>query len=237
VTACLIALGDSFSCGEGVGIRVPSEQTWVGLLTATLGADLICTAQPGATVGSVRREQLPVAVASDVLVATVLVGLNDVSRGGFAAESFEDDLRAVVAALPGPRVLLLRLHDPCLQFPFAASLSGWIRKRVAAVNTAVDAVAALDPRALVLDLDELPGLRMREAWAVDRLHPSRFGHSVIAAAAAELLVGKRQALLPKSAPSRPIQEAAWLVRHALPWTVTKSLPVGRFALRRFRAIT
>ncbi|MDX6217238.1 MAG: hypothetical protein QOG99_2822, partial [Frankiales bacterium] len=33
----LLALGDSFTCGEGVGVRVPLASTWAGVLATALG--------------------------------------------------------------------------------------------------------------------------------------------------------------------------------------------------------
>jgi lysophospholipase L1-like esterase len=234
VTSRLVALGDSFSCGEGVGLRMPQEQTWVGRLAGALSVELTCLARPGATVSAVRRLQQPAAEQADPAFVTLLIGLNDVSRGGFSAAAFREDLFAIVTQVgtSQTRLLLARLHDPCEQLPFARPLRAWIGRRIGAVNAAVDAVAARDPRVVVLDLNAVPGLRLRTAWSVDRLHPSEFGHAVIAIAAAEQLGAPTPpALAPVSASRRP-QEAIWLVRHALPWTVSKSVPVGRFVVRR-----
>lgn len=56
-------LGDSFSCGEGVGLDIRPVQTWTALLCQALpGSRLANLSTAGARVRDVRRIQLPEAV-------------------------------------------------------------------------------------------------------------------------------------------------------------------------------
>ncbi|MFP5218255.1 MAG: SGNH/GDSL hydrolase family protein [Actinomycetes bacterium] len=229
MTLRVVSLGDSTSCGEGVGLSVPLDATWPSLLAAALpGATLLPLAVAGSKVNDVRTVQLPAAVAAEPHLATLLVGLNDVARGGFRPEAFEHHLRHVVRALrrTGATVLLGRLHDPCRHLPLPRGLRLQAAERVAAVNTAVDRAAA-EPGARgvvhVLDLDAVPELRRREAWAVDRLHPNAAAHAAVARAAAALLRGVGLEVgtpiacpLPARAPGRA-SLAWWTTRHGLPW--------------------
>ena len=41
----VIALGDSITCGEGVGVRVHLAHTWAAVLAHALGAELDLLAQ------------------------------------------------------------------------------------------------------------------------------------------------------------------------------------------------
>ena len=67
----VVALGDSLTCGEGVGVRVRPEDTWVALLARALPAGrLVRLAVPGARVADVRCGQLPL-VPGGVDVATL----------------------------------------------------------------------------------------------------------------------------------------------------------------------
>ena len=219
----IAALGDSTSCGEGVGLRVPSGATWPArLAAATPGAELLPLAAPGARLRDLRASQLPAALASGAEVMTLLIGLNDVSRSGFERRAFAEELAAVVVALRATGALLLlgRLHDPTTVLPLPPGLRDAVRTRTAQVNEAVDACAG--GRVHLLDLAGVPGLRMRRAWEVDRVHPNVAGHALIAQAAAGVLraagcgVGPvRQPRLP-AAPG-PVQEVAWLLRHGLQW--------------------
>lgn len=219
----ITSLGDSTSCGEGVGLRVPTGSTWPArLAAATPGAELLPLAAPGARLRDVTRDQLATAVVSSAEVFTLLIGLNDVARGGFDGDTWAAELGDVVGTLrsTGALVLLGRLHDVTAMVPLPAGLRDLVRSRTARVNAAVDACSG--GTVLQLDLAALPCLRMRRAWEVDRVHPNVAGHAVIAEAAAKVLrragcpTGPvRQVRLPP-APG-PLREAYWVLRHGLPW--------------------
>jgi lysophospholipase L1-like esterase len=219
----IAALGDSTSCGEGVGLRVPSGATWPArLAAATPGAELVPLAVAGARLRDVRSAQVTAALDSGADVITLLIGLNDVSRAGFDRRIYAEQLAEVVAALrdTGALLLLGRLHDATAVLPLPRGLRDVIRTRTAAVNEAADACAG--DRVHLLDLAALPALRMRRAWDVDRVHPNVAGHALIADAAARVLRGAgcqigpvRQQRLPP-APG-PLREATWVLRHGLPW--------------------
>jgi len=223
VIARIASLGDSTSCGEGVGLRVPSGSTWPARLAAACpGSELIPLAAPGSRLRDLCTGQLEAALSADADVFTVLIGLNDVSRAGFERRTFAADLAEVVVALrsTGGLVLLGRLHDVTAVLPLPPGLRDAVRARTAQVNEAVDACAG--DRVHLMDLTAVAGLRMRRAWEVDRLHPNVAGHALIAQAAARVLrqagcrVGPvRQPRLP-DAPG-PAKEAWWLLRHGLPW--------------------
>ncbi|MGY1709669.1 SGNH/GDSL hydrolase family protein [Geodermatophilus sp. SYSU D00758] len=225
MTPRVVALGDSTSCGEGVGLRVPRALTWPVRLAAALpGAELTCAAVPGARLRDVRAGQLAPALAAHPQVATVLAGLNDVSRGGLDPAAVEADLAAVVADLTGAgaTVVLGRLHDPTRSLPLPAAVRSAVLRRVAVVNAAVDRCARR-PGVLVLDLAAVPGVAVRRAWDVDRLHPTAELHGRIARAAALLLAGAGHRVdvppagpLPARAPG-PVRELRWAARHGLPW--------------------
>ena len=241
----LVSLGDSFSCGQGVGLHLDLDRTWVGLLSAGLhppgqaspGQTTPGQASPGpavqwsplavagARVRDVRICQLPAALALAPQLATVLVGLNDVVRAGFVAADVARDLTAVVTALRdrGCVVLLVRLHDPSALLPLPP-LRRALATRVAVLCDTVDALAA-DPGVHVLDLGAVPRLRDRACWAVDRVHPSAAGHRAMAVAAAAVLgrAGLSVRLPADTTPDRAPGAAAqvrWLAAHGLPWTAT-----------------
>ena len=219
----IVALGDSTSCGQGVGLRVPSASTWPArLAAATPGAELVPLAVPGARLMDVRERQLDVAVGCRADVVTLLIGLNDVARGGFDPQAFAAGLTEVVAVLQDSAALVVlgRLHDPAAVLPLPQRLRETLHMRTAAVNRAVDACSG--EGVLLMDLARLPGLRMRRMWDVDRAHPNVAGHALIAEAAARTLraagcrVGPvRQPCMPP-APGR-LREVQWVLRHGVPW--------------------
>ena len=227
MTLRVVSLGDSISCGEGVGLALPPTRTWPALLAAALpDAGHLPLATAGARVRDVRHAQLPTAVAAQPHLATLLIGLNDVSHGGFDPDAVQADLCTVVNGLAGTgaTVLLARLHDPCRHLPLPSSLRARAVERVAAVNAAVDAARRETSPAAVhlLDLDRIPELRLRRAWAVDRVHPAEAAHAVIAAAAVDVLLRAGLPLTRRPAPDLPsppglASETWWAARHGAPW--------------------
>ena len=219
----VIALGDSITCGEGVGVRVHLAHTWAAVLAHALDAEFELLAQRGARTSQMRAEQLPIALRQRAPLATVLVGLNDVSRTGWQPRQVPLDLRATVASLQaaGSTVLLARLHDPTLQLPMPATIRRAARDRIAVINDEVDALVR--PGVLLLDLAAIPELWRRSGWAVDRVHPSVLGHRAIAQAALGVL--RREGWRTPEEVSLPshwrqpgrLAEAAWLARHGAPF--------------------
>lgn len=219
----VVALGDSLTCGEGVGVQVAPEATWPALLAAAApGGRLVRLAEPGARVRDVRDHQLPQAKRPDIV--TLLAGLNDIARSGFDAAKLRDDLLWMLRRLTsqGAEVLLGRLHDPAELLPLPTMLAGVVRRRIDAVNAAVDEGAGL-PSVHVLDLAEVPALHQPGGWSTDRIHPSLAGHQAIAAAAGRALRhrdGRFTALLPEpQVPTGPTVRARawWAVRYGMPY--------------------
>jgi lysophospholipase L1-like esterase len=242
MTSCIAAFGDSFSCGEGVGTTLDPRWTWVSVLARSMGYDVTVYARPGTSTREVAAQVR--AASKGAEIATLLVGLNDVVRADFEADRVRQVFARLVAELAAKHrtVLVARWHDPVglrpVPVPMPAQLGARIAARMAQVNDAVSAAAALHG-ALVLDLAAIAELRDRAAWAVDRVHPSRYGQHAIAAAAGDVLreagydVRLEPAQLPN--PIRRIDEARWLVAHGAPWLVKRlrrvALPVAALAVR------
>lgn len=220
----VVALGDSFTCGQGVGVRVEADHTWVALLAGALPAGrLVRLAMPGARVADVRAHQVP-RLPDHAEVATLLVGLNDVARSGFDAAAVRADLLDTVAELRrrADDVLLGRLHDAGALLPLPSRVARAARRRIDHVNGAVDE-AARRPGVQVLDLREVVALASPGGWLVDRIHPSRAGHRAMAVAATEVLrgAGRHGATLIDDAPvprgSSRRARSWWALRHGLPY--------------------
>lgn len=211
----LVALGDSITVGVGdtVGPDATHGPGWAAHLAAVLGvAEFTNLATNGARSRDVADTQLGVALALRPRLATVLVGGNDVLRSDFDARLTLADLRRCVEELcrAGTDVVLVRLPVIGL-FELAPRLVRHVmRRRVAAVNAAVDEVAAAmgaggpgtgsapddgpapgrgDPRpvrgrVVVVDATEAIAPAGAKAWHVDRVHPSPAGHRRLALAVA-----------------------------------------------------
>lgn len=237
----LVSLGDSFSCGEGVGLRYRPEQIWVRQLADALGLQLHQLARPGTTLAQVRREQVPTALAlGPGAVATVLAGPNDLFRTGYDADRLRRDAEAVATALAGAfdLVLLARWHDPLRLYPLPRPVRRRVARRVGDLNAAIERAVRLADgagpgstgRVAVLDLTAEPQLADRSAWAIDRVHPGIRGHDLIAELAGRVIAEYGTGPRPgrSAAPDRPVAEdlsrpaeCRWWARHGAPWMVRR----------------
>lgn len=224
-------LGDSLTCGRGVGVRVPTEQTWPQLLARwTPGVEVRSWAAPGARIADVRQQQLPWIPAKKAKggVVVLVAGLNDICRAGFERTRIHRELSLTISSVQerGAEVVLGRLHDAAGVLRLRGALAAAISRRLAVVNEAVDAAAASGPGVHVLDLSGVPALASSGGWAADRIHPSPAGHRGIAFAAAELLFetgfaprSRLSQANPGAGPSA-IETAWWALRHGVPYALS-----------------
>ena len=208
----LVALGDSITVGVGdtVGPDATHGPGWAAHLAAVLGLEAFTNlATNGACSRDVAATQLDTALALRPRFATVLVGGNDVLRSDFDARSTLADLHRCVHALrsAGTDVVLIRLPVIGLFELGPRIVRRVMRRRVAAVNAAVDAVsAALAPggpdspepaggdrsgsaygRVVVVDAALAIAPAGAKAWHIDRVHPSPAGHRRLALGVATAL--------------------------------------------------
>lgn len=186
-------LGDSASCG--VGDPTPHGwRGWARILTDAIAVDhhvsLCNLAAPGAVVADVRREQLPDALTHRPVVASLVVGLNDVMRSTWDPEQIRTDLLHCARELAGQGALVItvRFHDHTRVFGLPRPLAEPLRRRIETLNSIYDEVHE-QYGALRLDLADSP-ICSRHLWAIDRLHPSERGHRWLARRIGELLNGE-----------------------------------------------
>ncbi len=245
-----VVLGDSASCG--VGDPTPhGRRGWARILSDAIAAKhhvSFCNlAVPGAVVADVRREQLPDALDHRPVLASLVVGLNDVLRPTWEPEQPRADLLHCAGELArqGALVMTVRFHDHTRVFGLPRLLATPLRRRIAALNSIYDEVHG-QYGALRLDLDD-PTLYARELWSFDRLHPSEQGHRWLARQIADLLNAEGLAFpLPSpictgTPPNRRTQARAlvvdvtpWLgrrVRDLAPWAARQALRHTRSLLR------
>jgi lysophospholipase L1-like esterase len=220
----LVVLGDSV----GVGLGDPVAGGWRGfapLLAQALAPQrFVNLAVNGARLGSVRHDQLPVALRFRPDVAIVVAGMNDTMRSDFDPHRLHADLDRIVAELTasGALVLTIRYHDHGKVFRLPAALHRVLLARINELNAVFDVVARRHDTPVV-DLARQPGIYAKTAWAVDRLHPSELGHRILAKAFAEhvaragLVAGEVSLACAGGLVVTRTQRAAWLVVKGIPW--------------------
>lgn len=178
------ALGDSASCGVG-DLTPQGWRGWARILSAAIAAEhhvSFCNlATPGAVVADVRRAQLPDALAHRPVIASLVVGLNDVLRPAWDPAQIRTDLLLCAGALAreGAMVVTVRYHGHTRVLGLPWPLASPVRRRIQTLNEIYDEVHA-QYGALRLDLSADPSVYNRDLWFFDRLHPSELGHRWLA---------------------------------------------------------
>ena len=229
-----IALGDSFT--EGLSDPEPGTpdafRGWADRLAEHLAAaapsgsiEYANLAIRGRLLRQVLAEQVPVALAAQPDLVSLVAGGNDMLRPGADPDRLAADLEAAVVALraAGADVLLATGVDP-RQTPIIRRTRG----RVAVFNAHLWSIAARQG-AVVLDQWGASWLQDARMWDPgDRIHLTVEGHRRTALAAAAALgvpvtgddTDWRTPLEP--APPQPVravvaQELAWVRGFVLPW--------------------
>jgi len=244
----IAALGDSATCG--VGDPTPDGwRGWARILADAIALDhhvSFCKlAVTGATVADVRRKQLGPALDHRPVIASLVVGLNDVMRSTWDPDQIRDDLLHCAAELAGQGALLVtvRFHDHTRVLGLPTLLARPMQRRIQILNEIYDEVHERYGT-LRLDLGADPAIYDRELWAADRLHPSEMGHRRLARLVAELLLeeglefGLPSMTCTEGRPSR-LCTARTIVTDVAPWLTRRVRDLGPWvaheAIRRTRS--
>lgn len=236
----LAVLGDSIGVGIGDPALGGGWRGFAPLLAEALGdTDLVNTSRNGARVRGLRAHQLPTIVTARPDAAIVLGGMNDTLRSDFSAKAIAADLDTVVGTLTdmGTIVVMVLYHDHGRVFRLPGPLHRALARRIGALNAAIESVA-LKHGAGIVDLGALPGTYTQQAWSVDRLHPSEWGHRMLARALAEcleaggaLVPGEVSAQCGGAAVVTNFQRVLWLVIKGLPWVWRRGFDLVPYALQ------
>ncbi len=234
--ATFVILGDSAAAGTGDADKNGALRGWSYYLAKQFNQPLIYAnlSRPGAQSSEVLVDQLPKALTLDPTITAVIVGGNDALRNGFSPDVLRQNLRQTLKALRecGSEIMLLQLHEPTKIAPLPKTLGIVLNRRIESVNTVVRAVGA-EFGAHVLAVRDIPDIYDRKRWHVDRMHPSKFGHQILAQHFRDLLTPRWDI---SAVTIDPISERApkdsllWMLRHATPWFIKRSVDLLPAAL-------
>lgn len=225
----LVALGDSVTFGVGDN---PTGGGWSAHLADLIGAQASVIGRNGARARDVLAEQLPRALNSGAMLATVFVGGNDVLRGDFDIDEVEAALREVVQRLAATGVTVVLVCPPPVgaDLPAPAVVRRVLGRRMDQVRAVILAIAA-EPvtsgrQPILVDAEVVRERGGVGVFHIDRIHPSPHGHRLLARVVAEALapLGWRETGVIRPAPAPPCLalKVAWLVVHGVPWVWRRS---------------
>lgn len=229
-----VATGDSITEGLGDPLSASSADAWRGwadrlaLVLAHLASgagerlSYANLAVRSRRVADVVDEQIPLALAGNADLVSIMVGANDLTGRAADPDKLATRLEQGVVTLRkvGCTVLLANCFDP----HFAAVMRPF-RGRAAVFNSHVWTIAATHG-AQVIDLWGTRELQRPEMRSEDRVHLSPLGHTVVARLAADGL-GIGDEMFTRSGASnlgvgqRSLPFHAWLGSHALPWVARR----------------
>ncbi|TRZ56715.1 MAG: SGNH/GDSL hydrolase family protein [Streptomycetaceae bacterium] len=227
--ATFVILGDSAAAGTGDADRNGTLRGWSYYLATHFNQPLIYAnlSRPGAQSTEVLVDQLPKALILEPTLTAVIVGGNDALRNGFSPDVLRNNLRQTLRALreSGSEIVLLQLHEPTKIAPLPKTLGTVLNRRIDSVNNVVRAIGA-EFGAHILAVRDIPDIYDRKRWHVDRMHPSKHGHQILAQNFQELL-SPHWDINPVTID--PVTERArkdsllWMLRHATPWFIKRSV--------------
>jgi lysophospholipase L1-like esterase len=235
--ATFAILGDSAASGVGDSDKNGVTRGWGYYLAKHFQDPLVYVnlSRPGAQSAEVLEDQLPKALVFKPDIAAVIVGGNDALRNGFDPNKLHQNLRATILELKksGAEVLLLQLHDPSRIVPLPRLLARVLCRRINAVNRVIHSVGR-EFNAQILLTRSIQDIYERKVWHVDRMHPSKYGHQVMATHFREILLRCNWRIDPISIEETPItskkSSMIWMLRNGTPWFFKRSFDLFPAAL-------
>ena len=235
--ATFAILGDSAASGVGDSDKNGVTKGWGYYLAKHFQDPLVYInlSRPGAQSAEVLEDQLPKALVFNPDIAAVIVGGNDALRNGFDPNKLHQNLRATISELKnsGAEVLLLQLHDPTQIVPLPRLLARVLCRRIDAVNRVIHSVGR-EFDAQILLTRSIHNIYERKVWHVDRMHPSKYGHQLMATYFREILLRRNWQIDPISIEETPTtskkSSIVWMLRNGTPWFFKRSFDLFPAAL-------
>lgn len=225
----VVALGDSSVFGVGdFGDPIPAVGAgWVGRFAHDVRAStFLNVAKNGARARDLQRYQADAALAFSADIALICIGTNDVLRGDFSEREIHQSLVALIHNLEprGTALVFLGLPDPLITAPGPISLRRILSRRVRLLN---QVLADLEVYENVRFVDTWGKLTSQDSkiWHIDRMHPSPYGHQLIADLVRNnlLLTCKAKKRLPIEFDASKKNEIFWLLTNGVKWFVKRSV--------------
>jgi lysophospholipase L1-like esterase len=227
--ATFAILGDSAASGVGDSDKNGVTKGWGYYLAKHFQDPLVYVnlSRPGAQSVEVLEDQLPKALMFRPDIAAVIVGGNDALRNGFDPDKLHQNLRATISALKnaGAEVLLLQLHDPTKIVPLPNLLAKVLSRRINAVNRVIHSVGR-EFNSQILITRSIQDIYERKVWHIDRMHPSKYGHQIMAKHFREILLRFNWQIDPIAIEETPVASKKtsmiWMLRNGTPWFFKRS---------------
>lgn len=136
----------------------------------------------GARLEHVVADQLDAALAEPADMMSCFIGINDLWDANLDFDEFGQrfDLLCRRLTSHSPVVITASIHDVFAPFPVRAALRQKLTRKIASMNDII-AAGVRDHSLVLIDLASQADMLNSSIRSLDRLHPNRYGHQLIAA--------------------------------------------------------
>ncbi len=219
-----VGLGDSLT--QGVGDPRPGMAGFAGQLdgwVSYFAAAVEGSGQPvevrnfalaGSRIEHVIADQLQDALAAPADVMSCFVGINDLWIADLDLDEFGVRFNALFRDLRAhsPVVITASIHDVFAPLPVRAPLREKLNRNVSVMNDIIND-AVTEHGLVLIDLAGRPEMFTSAVRAVDRLHPNRYGHQLIAVEVVKELHGRGHLLDVVPPTAAPVRRGAADLAH------------------------
>ncbi|MEI9907024.1 MAG: SGNH/GDSL hydrolase family protein [Actinomycetota bacterium] len=223
-------LGDSAASGVGDHDVHGVARGWSYYLAQAFAEPIVYlnVSRPGAKSNDVKNVQLNQVIVHQPDITAIIVGGNDLLRNGFNPQTLYENVRETARILVAKKseILLLQLHDPTEIIPLPKTLARILKRRVNHLNEVTERIAE-EFGAILVRSREIPDVYSKSMWHVDRMHPSRYGHQILASEFRKLLVDRNWKIddihvsPPQTLTSR--ESWMWMLKKGTPWFLKRSV--------------
>ena len=219
-----VGLGDSLT--QGVGDPRPGRagfagklDGWVSYFASAVRAsgrpvEVRNVAVAGARIEHVIGDQLQQALSEPADEMSCIIGINDLWDPNLDLDQFATQFDKLFRDLAerSPIVITASIHDVFAPFPVRAPLRERLNLNVATMNEII-AGAVADHGLVLVDLAGRPDMFTSAVRALDRLHPNRYGHQLIAAEVVRELHARGHLLTVEPPVAIPVRRGAADLAH------------------------
>ena len=187
-----VGLGDSLT--QGVGDPRPGRagfsgelDGWVSHFVAAVRStgqpvDVLNLAVAGSRLHHVLEDQIPQLPPDPIDIVSCFIGINDLWYSDLDLDEFGERFNVLFRELSvrSPVVITASVHDVFAPLPVRAAVREKLSRTIASMNEIING-AVVDHGLVLVDLAGRSEMFTSAVRAVDRLHPNRYGHQLIAA--------------------------------------------------------
>lgn len=189
-----VAIGDSFTVGIGDEVEGIALKSWVDHFAQLHTPALAYTnlAKRGLVAKEIREQQLDEALSMKPSLVSIIAGANDILKGRWNCQEFEDEMRLMVDTLhkSGASIIIGNLPDFTIRLPMQPEQKQLIRGQLVAANEIIQSLIN-DYNLVHINMWSHPSINDNKYWSKDLVHANSLGYQQIGEVIFELFTKEK----------------------------------------------